>query len=160
MILIGLGSSLSFCGRAPQAVIGLACRVLDAEFGLARTSSLYASPAWPDPSDPSFVNAAVALAAAPPPLELLACLHRIEFAFGRRRTVKNAPRTLDLDLLAYGDAVREGPLILPHPGLGARDFVLAPLVEIAPDYRPPGGGLPLAAMLDRLPAVSAVRIGA
>lgn len=160
MILIGLGSSLPFCGRAPQDVIGLAFRALDAEFGLARVSSLYRSPAWPEPADPPFVNAAVALSAAPPPADLLTALHRIEAAFGRRRTVKNAPRTLDLDLLTYDGLAGDGSPVLPHPGLATRDFVLAPLAEIAPDFQPPGQGLTCLAMLAGLPKVSAVRIGA
>jgi 2-amino-4-hydroxy-6-hydroxymethyldihydropteridine diphosphokinase len=139
-------------------VIDLACRALDAEFGLARRSRLYASPAWPNPADPPFVNAAASLSAAPPPVELMAALHRLEAAFGRRRTVKNAPRSLDLDLLAYGDMVSEGDLMLPHPGITVRDFVLAPLREIAPDYRPPGEGRSIAALLASLPIVAATRI--
>jgi 2-amino-4-hydroxy-6-hydroxymethyldihydropteridine diphosphokinase len=158
VILIGLGSSLPFCGRAPQDVIGFACRVLDAEFGPTRKSSFYASPAWPDPADPPFVNAVVALSAAPPPVELIAALHRIEAAFGRRRTIKNAPRTLDLDLLAYGETIADGPLVLPHPGLVTRDFVLAPLAEIAPDFRPPGQSLSVSELLAGLNSASAVRL--
>ncbi|HBS35475.1 MAG TPA: 2-amino-4-hydroxy-6-hydroxymethyldihydropteridine diphosphokinase [Parvularcula sp.] len=158
VILVGLGSSLPFCGRAPQGVIGLACLVLDEEFGLARASGFYASLAWPNPADPPFVNAAVALRAAPPPGELMAALHRIEAAFGRRRTGKNAPRTLDLDLLAYGDRVSDGAPRLPHPGLVCRDFVLAPLAEIAPEFRPPGESRTVAAILASLPAPSATRI--
>jgi 2-amino-4-hydroxy-6-hydroxymethyldihydropteridine diphosphokinase len=160
MILVGLGSSLPFCGRAPQDVIGLAVGALDACFGVSRLSSLYASPAWPDPSHPAFVNAVVALGAAPPPGDLLAGLHRIEAAFGRRRSVKNAPRTLDLDLLAYGDRVSGSDPILPHPGLLTRDFVLAPLAEIAPDFRPPGCRRPIAAVLAGLQTVTATRLSA
>ncbi|MFN3961247.1 MAG: 2-amino-4-hydroxy-6-hydroxymethyldihydropteridine diphosphokinase, partial [Parvularculaceae bacterium] len=91
MILIGLGSSLAFCGRPPQDVIGLALAALDAHFGVARRSGFYVFPAWPDPSDPPFVNAAAVLAGAPPPADLLAGLHAIEAAFGRTRGSKNAP---------------------------------------------------------------------
>jgi len=150
MILIGLGSSLPFCGRPPQDLIGLAFAALDAHFGLARRSATYSFPAWPDPSDPPFVNAAAVLAAAPPPAELLARLHAIEAAFGRTRARKNAPRTLDLDLLAYDGLVQPGPPALPHPGLETRAFVLVPLAEIAPGFRSPGSGQTVRALLARL----------
>ncbi len=160
MILIGLGSSLPFCGRAPQDVIGLALLVLEARFGLSRASGLFSSPAWPDAAEPPFINAAVALRNAPAPAALLQDLHGIEAAFGRRRTLKNAPRTLDLDLLAYGDRVSSGPPILPHPGLETRDFVLAPLAEIAPDFRSPRSGKAMSALLADLAKVTAVRTSA
>lgn len=152
MILIGLGSSLSFCGRAPQDVIELALRALDAHFGLERRSGLHQFAAWPDPSDPPFVNAAAALSPGPGPSEVLAGLHAIEAAFGRRRERKNGPRTLDLDLLAHGDSIQQGPLNLPHPGLEVRDFVLVPLAEIAPDFRSPRSGLAVREMLAKVSA--------
>lgn len=141
-------------------MIALAVRALDARFGIAKISGFYASPAWPDPNDPPFVNAAVALLAAPPAEDLLTALHGVEAAFGRRRTFKNAPRTLDLDLLAYGDQTRAGPPVLPHPGLENRDFVLAPLAEIVPGFHPPGAGRSIAALFAGLEKVSAIRIGA
>ena len=64
-------------------------------------------------------------------------LHRIEKSLGRVRTHKNAPRTLDLDLLNYGKIVQSGPPELPHPRMQDRAFVLVPLAEIAPDWRHP-----------------------
>ena len=139
-------------------MIALALRVLDDRFGLAGASGLYASPAWPDPADPAFVNAAAALRAAPAPPDLLAALHRIEAAFGRRRTHKNAPRTLDLDLLAYNELSGDGPPLLPHPGLRSRGFVLAPLADIAAGFRPPGAEGTIAEMLGRLGPVPVTRL--
>ena len=98
-------------------------------------SSWWSSQAWPDPNDPPFVNGVVMVRTAHDPHALMAALGRIEEAFGRRRTVQNAPRTLDLDLIAYG---REqgycGGLILPHPRAADRKFVMGPLAEIAPDW--------------------------
>ncbi len=160
MILIGLGSSLPLCGRPPQIVIGLAVSALGAHFGVLHVSSLYASPAWPDPSEPAFINAVVALENAPVPETLLQALHAIEAAFGRRRERLNGPRTLDLDLLAYGDRVCEGPLTLPHRGLETRDFVLAPLAEIAPGFRSPRSGLTVAELLSGIALVGAKKVGA
>ena len=138
MILIGLGSSLPFCGGSPQETLERSIRAIGCIATVTDISRFYETPAWPDSSDPGFVNAAIALTAAPPPLALLSELHCIEAAFGRRRRRPNEPRTLDLDLLAYGQEVMTGALTLPHPGLAARGFVLAPLADIAPDFRPPG----------------------
>ena len=83
-------------------------------------------------------------------IELLAALFAIELRHGRVRTTRNAPRTLDLDLLLYGDAIITTPdLIVPHPRLAERAFVLAPLVEVAPDVSIPGSG-PAKGLLSRV----------
>jgi 2-amino-4-hydroxy-6-hydroxymethyldihydropteridine diphosphokinase len=107
---------------------------------LAR-SSWWASQAWPDPSDPPFLNGVVVVRTAHDPHALMAALGRIEEAFGRRRTSANAPRTLDLDLIAYGREQGDcAGLILPHPRASDRLFVVGPLAEIAPDWRHPETG--------------------
>jgi 2-amino-4-hydroxy-6-hydroxymethyldihydropteridine diphosphokinase len=86
-----------------------------------------------DAGGPDFLNAVAALDTALSPLELLDALQAIELAHGRERPYRNAPRTLDLDLLLYGDVTLATPrLTLPHPRLGERAFVLQPLLEIAP----------------------------
>jgi 2-amino-4-hydroxy-6-hydroxymethyldihydropteridine diphosphokinase len=96
-------------------------------------SSLYRS-APVDAGGPDFVNAVVELQTGLDPLALLGELQRLEAAAGRERPYRNAPRTLDLDLLRHGDAVLETPqLSLPHPRLAERAFVLLPLAEIAPE---------------------------
>ncbi|HET8523987.1 MAG TPA: 2-amino-4-hydroxy-6-hydroxymethyldihydropteridine diphosphokinase [Thermomicrobiales bacterium] len=83
---------------------------------------------------PDFLNAAVRLETDLPPLPLLDALNRIEAEMGRVRTFQNAPRTLDLDLLLYGDQIINSPrLTIPHPRMHERAFVLAPLSEIAGD---------------------------
>lgn len=161
MILVGLGSSLAFCGVEPQDLLRLAMRAISTIAPVAERSRLYRSPAWPDPGDPPFVNAVLALVCAPPPDALLESLVRIEDAFGRRRGRKNAPRTLDLDLLAYDREIRaEGPLLLPHPGIARRDFVLAPLCDIAPDWVCPLSGRSAQAMLAALKTVTATPVSA
>ena len=104
-------------------------------------SSWWRSTAWPDPDDPPFLNGVVIVRTALGPHELMAALGRIEEAFGRRREARNAPRTLDLDLIAYGRLSGDlDGLILPHPRAAERKFVMGPLAEIAPDWRCPETG--------------------
>lgn len=107
-----------------------------------------------DSSGPDYVNAAALVETTLPPLALLHALQAIENRFGRVRPagVHNAPRTLDLDLLAYGEAVMKTPeLTLPHPRMLERLFVLVPLQDIAPAWRSPEG-LGLSALIERVRA--------
>jgi 2-amino-4-hydroxy-6-hydroxymethyldihydropteridine diphosphokinase len=115
-------------------------------------SPLYRNPAWPDPTDPPFVNAVASLDTARDPESLMALLHELEQAFGRVRLQANAPRTLDLDLLDYHGLVQAGPPVLPHPRMSDRAFVLQPLADIAPCWRHPVSGQSVAALLAALPA--------
>ncbi|WP_339914912.1 2-amino-4-hydroxy-6-hydroxymethyldihydropteridine diphosphokinase [uncultured Brevundimonas sp.] len=104
-------------------------------------SSWWQSQAWPDPNDPPFMNGVVMVRTAHDPHALMAVLGRIEEAFGRQRVTRNAPRTLDLDLVAYGRLKGDlDGLILPHPRAAERLFVMAPLAEIAPDWIHPVTG--------------------
>lgn len=103
------------------------------------------------PGQPDYVNAVAALLTALPAADLLAALQSIENAQGRRRDGPRwGPRTLDLDLLLYGElAVNSDTLVLPHPGLAERPFVLVPLFEVAPGLRVAGGSR-LAQLVTRL----------
>lgn len=104
-------------------------------------SSLYRTAPVGLRHQPDFINAVVELVAFEPPRLVLDELFEIEARFGRRRSVRNAPRTLDLDLLLHGDTISDDPqLTLPHPRLHERAFVLAPLAEIAPHLDIPGRG--------------------
>ncbi len=163
MIFIAAGSNLRFCGLDSQQVVLRAFQAVGRLARLKTVSSLYRTPAWPDPSDPPFVNAVAEIETAMGPEALLAALHAVEAGFGRRRSERNAPRTLDLDLLAYGDERREaGPdgegLILPHPRLAGRAFVLVPLAEIAPGWRHPVTGERAADLAARSEAADVVKI--
>ena len=104
-------------------------------------SSLYRSAPVGLVDQPDFINAVVSVDTTLEPLDLLRALLAIEARHGRVRSVPNAPRTLDLDLLLHGNAVMASPeLTLPHPRMHERAFVLLPLVEIAPDVVLPGLG--------------------
>lgn len=111
---------------------------------LTAISSLYRTAPVGLRNQPDFINAVVALDTRLPPRELLDELSTLEARFGRIRepgSVKNAPRTLDLDLLLHGDMVWATPtLTLPHPRLHLRAFVLRPLLDLAPELRAPGLG--------------------
>ncbi len=132
---VGLGTNLgadltATLARAAQALADLPQTRLAALSGAWRSAPV-------DAGGPDFLNAVAALDTALPPLDLLDALQAIEQARGRERPYRNAPRTLDLDLLLYGDLVFDTPrLTLPHPRLGERAFVLRPLLEIAPDLAP------------------------
>ncbi|WP_366918256.1 2-amino-4-hydroxy-6-hydroxymethyldihydropteridine diphosphokinase [Accumulibacter sp.] len=122
---------------------------------VTRLSSLYRTEPVGIRGQPDFINAVAALHTALGAGQLLDALFAVERRFGRLREFRNAPRTLDLDLLLYDQLVLDSPrLSLPHPRMHLRAFVLAPLVEIAADCRIPGRGLAAA----WLTAVSRQRI--
>ncbi len=108
------------------------------------------APIPPLPGAPWFVNGVARLAGDMAPAALLAALHAIEARFDRARPYPNAPRTLDLDLLAMGGLRRETAPLLPHPRMHLRQFVLRPLLEVASGWRHPAFG-DAAALLAGLP---------
>lgn len=111
-------------------------------------SPLYRSEAWPDPADPPFVNAVAEVKTRLLPGQLLKALLAVEKAFGRVRKSRNEPRTLDLDLIDYGGLISDTEqLMLPHPRMHERAFVLRPLADIAPAWRHPDTGEGVVALL-------------
>lgn len=161
MILLGLGANLpSERYGSPRETLLAAIEALEAEgVRIVARSRWYDSSAWPDPSQPRYWNAVVAVETALDPVSLLAVLHRVEEAFGRVRGVPNAPRTVDLDLLDYDGRVRNGPEapILPHPRMVARAFVLLPLREVSPLWRHPVTGATVDSAISALPAGQDIR---
>jgi 2-amino-4-hydroxy-6-hydroxymethyldihydropteridine diphosphokinase len=98
-------------------------------------SAWWRSAAWPDPKGPEYRNGVALVEANGPPQTVLEGLFSIEQAFDRMRAAKNAPRTLDLDLIAYGRQVIDAPgLQVPHPRAHERRFVMGPLAELAPGW--------------------------
>jgi 2-amino-4-hydroxy-6-hydroxymethyldihydropteridine diphosphokinase len=152
MILIALGGNLpSPIGLPPQTLDAARAYLESHGVRFDSVSSYYVTPAWPDPRDPKFTNAVAKVETALPPHALMALLHETETAFGRVRSLPNAPRTLDLDLLDYDGRIEQGPPALPHPRLSSRAFVLVPLAEVAPDWAHPVTGASIRTLIETLP---------
>ena len=157
--LIALGGNVgdvrATFGKAIANICGMAQAAL-----LARSSD-YSTPPWGEEDQPRFINACIEIDTALDPHALLFVLHKVEQKFGRDRPKERrwGPRTLDLDLLAYDDAVINQPdLTLPHPRLFERAFVLVPLAEIAPNRTIAGQSV--ASALAQLPTEGIERLPA
>lgn len=137
---VGIGSNL----REPVEQIAAAVRHLDAveDVSVTACSSLYRSAPMGPVEQADFINAAVALRTSLSALELLRTMQAIEATMGRVRTGEHwGPRVIDLDLLVYADErIKDAELIVPHPGIALRNFVLLPLREVAPELVIPGLG--------------------
>lgn len=148
--LIGLGGNV---GNVPQTIVG-ALQTLSQSPGVRveRWSSLYrTAPVGPDAGS-EFVNAAAMLETTLPPQELLTCLLSVENGFGRQRDIVWGPRTLDLDLLFFGDEIiNDLPVLqVPHSGCWYRRFVLDPLFELVPHFVHPEKQQSITELRDRL----------
>ena len=181
-LLIALGSNMSSDVGSPSETLHLAVTELQNSGAVIRSQSrFFSTPAVPAGSGPDFVNAAVAVEAGWSMSEAIATLHGIEARLGRRRTVRWGQRVIDLDLLAFDTAVRPdvatvrtwmslpleeqrerapGQLILPHPRMHERAFVLEPLADVAPDWVHPILRQSVTEMRDALPADARAGIAA
>ena len=173
-VLVAMGGNLESEIGPPRVILGYALASLRIMTNsLVRKSKYFVTPCFPIGYGPDYVNAAVSFQFQGESHDLLAILHRIEANFGRRRTRRWGGRVLDLDLLAFGDKIaptvkvfeawRDKPLteqvsqtpqelILPHPRMQDRAFVLGPLMDVAPDWRHPVSGHTVRQMYNRLPA--------
>jgi len=173
--LIAVGSNQNSIWGSAKETVAQAVRVLSDRLGAEVTlSRLYATPAFPVAAGPDFVNAALSVETALSADAILAILHAVEAEAGRTREVRWGQRVLDLDLIGFGDAVlpdidvfsvwrdlsaqdqqsrTPDQLILPHPRLADRAFVLVPLADVAPQWVHPVSGLDVSQMLAALPLV-------
>ena len=158
-VILGLGANVG----DPLAQLAAAVRAIGAHASIDRISSVYRTEPVGHADQPDFYNLVIVARTDHEPAELLHRMQGVEEGLGRRRTFRNAPRTIDIDLLACGDRVmRTLELTLPHPRLHLRGFVLHPLSEVAPEWRHPVLGrtarelLSAAAGLERVQAVGAL----
>jgi 2-amino-4-hydroxy-6-hydroxymethyldihydropteridine diphosphokinase len=152
---IALGANLPSNAGSPEATLAAAAPSLESLGHIIARSSLYSTEPVGFADQPRFFNAAIALETNLTPRTLLDNLLTIERVFGRDRSasIRNGPRTLDLDILLFGDQIIAEPdLAIPHPRLAQRAFVLVPLVEIAPYTIDPTSGLTIAQLLTALRA--------
>jgi 2-amino-4-hydroxy-6-hydroxymethyldihydropteridine diphosphokinase len=135
-IILALGGNLAGDYPSLEALLEAALSAFPgADLRVVRRSRWWRSAAWPDPAAPAYLNGVAFVETALAPRPLMERLLALEASFGRRRTHPNAPRTLDIDLIAYGRQVIDAPgLVVPHPRAHQRLFVMGPLAEIAPDW--------------------------
>ena len=150
---IGLGANLPSSAGLPEATLAAAAEKIAQLGRIVARSSLYSTEPVGFAEQPRFLNAVVGVETNLAPRDLIEALLNIELEFGRDRSagVQNGPRTLDLDILLFGDFVLgEHNLVVPHPRLAERAFVLVPLHEIAPGLRDPRSGVTVSQLLDKL----------
>ena len=153
---IGIGSNLDNPLLQVQTALRELAELPNTE--LIQSSSLYRTPPMGPPGQPDYINAVVELATALGPIDLLDQLQALEATHGRVRDIHWGPRTLDLDLLLYGNqAIYTARLSVPHPGIAERPFVVLPLAEIAPTLEIPSLG-PISALRAALHRASIVRL--
>ncbi|WP_158746129.1 2-amino-4-hydroxy-6-hydroxymethyldihydropteridine diphosphokinase [Acidisphaera sp. L21] len=154
MILVALGANLpTQSGIAPLETCRRAAAALDGLVGLrcVALSRWFATQPMPPSGQPPYINGVARLEGMVDPAVLLAALQAVELAHGRQRSTPNAARTLDLDIIAMGDLVRTAPdPTIPHPRMHERAFVLAPLLDVAPNWRHPVLNQSARALLDAL----------
>ena len=146
---MALGANLS---NPKQTFLAALSDLKDIGINCVRASSLWQSPAWPPGSDaPDYLNAVVSLRYDGTPSDLLHILQQVEHGHGRQRSIKNAPRTLDLDILDFRrQQIKLPDLTVPHPRMLSRAFVLFPLAELAPDWRDPVSKKPIEHFIGQL----------
>lgn len=158
MILVALGANLPSRFGPPRATLEAAlARLPEVGLAVAARSPWYLTAPVPASDQPDYVNGVAAVETGLDAAATLAALHAVEAEFGRVRTVANAPRAIDLDLIAYhGEVSAEAP-VLPHPRMHQRAFVLYPLADVAPGWVHPVSGRGVAELIADLPPGQGIR---
>ena len=121
---------------------------------ILKSSSNYITASWPDPLKPNYINIIIKIQTTLAPIELLRVCNLIELKLGRVRTKKNAPRTCDIDIIDYNSKIlnkKDKQLILPHPRMNKRNFVLLPLFEVDKSWKHPKSKINIVNLIDSLP---------
>jgi 2-amino-4-hydroxy-6-hydroxymethyldihydropteridine diphosphokinase len=154
LVYLSLGANVGDCARNIREAIAR----LEALGHVVAASSFYETEPVEFTDQAWFLNCAAALETTKTPAQLMAALLTIEREMGRQRTQKKGPRTIDIDILFFGDTVMDSPeLIIPHPAMQQRRFVLEPLAEIAAEARHPVLGKTVRELMTGLPAGQTVR---
>ena len=133
-IYLGIGSNL---GNRRNNIEKAKLMLSEQNIEIIKSSSFYESLSWPNPKKPKFLNIVLKITTNLKPLKLLEKCKKIEIDLGRKKNVKNSPRECDIDILDFYNVVSTGKIILPHPRLHTRNFVLLPLFEINKDWKHP-----------------------
>ena len=133
-IYLGIGSNL---GNRKKNIEQAKFKLIENNVKIIESSSLYESLSWPDPEKPTFLNIVIEVSTNLDPIKLLQICKEIEVYLGRKKRVKNSPRECDIDILDYKRRKLRGKVILPHPLLHKRNFVLFPLFEINKAWKHP-----------------------
>ena len=151
IVYLGIGSNL---GNKKLNIEKAKSYLQDHDIKILKCSNDYESNSWPDKNNPKFINIVLKVKTFLSPINLLKIINIIELKLGRRRSKKNAPRTCDIDIIDYDKKIlniRKNELILPHPSINTRNFVLLPLFEIEQSWKHPKTKINIVKLINSLP---------
>ena len=134
MIYLGIGSNL---GNRKKNIENAKFKIIQNDIKILQSSNYYESLSWPNPKDPKFINIVLKISTNFKPMDLLKICKKIEINLGRKKSTKNSPRECDIDIIDFKNQKMKIDLILPHPRMHTRNFVLLPLFEIDKDWKHP-----------------------
>ena len=133
-IYLGIGSNL---GNRRKNIELAKFKLIQNDIRIHKSSNIYESLSWPNPSKPKFFNVILEISSNLSPLKLIDTCKEIEIGLGRKKRSKNAPRECDIDIIDFYNQKIKGKIILPHPRMHERNFVLLPLYELNKDWKHP-----------------------
>ena len=148
IVYLGIGSNL---GNRIKNIKFAIAELQISNLQIIKISSFYESLSWPNSKKPRFINIVVKVQTNLNPFELLKICNKIELKLGRKRSIKNAPRTCDIDIIDYDKKIMNKKIILPHPSMTTRNFVLLPFFEIDKSWKHPKNNKNLVDFINSLP---------